>query len=346
MVTARRVGSSSLSTSPAWSHHDPVFVTGGSGFVGGAVVEHLVASGVDVRALARSEASADVVVAKGAVPIPGDVGDPGALVVGMSGCGVVFHVAGVNTMCPADPEAMYRTNVAGVRAVVTAAAEAGVRRIVLTSSAAAIGESEGTIANEETAHAGVFLSHYARSKYLGELAFFEAASRVGIEAVAVSPSSVQGPGRAGGSTLILRLALNMRRPVAIDTTLSIVDVDDCANAHLLAAERGANGSRYLISGASITVGEAVELLSEIVDRPIEPIMLPRVFATLAYPLVAMAGLVRGDRPICVEMLRTLLHGHRIDVSHSIGDLGMSYTPIAETFNRTVQWLAQEGFVER
>ena len=97
----------------------------------------------------------------------------------MSGCDVTFHVAGVNTMCPSDPGAMYRTNVDGVRVVVGAAVEAGVRRIVLTSSAATVGESEGTVANEETAHAGVFLSHYARSKYFGELAFFEEASRLG-----------------------------------------------------------------------------------------------------------------------------------------------------------------------
>jgi dihydroflavonol-4-reductase len=228
--------------------------------------------------------------------------------------------------------------------VVDAAAEAGVRRMVLTSSAATVGEPDGTVATEETAHTGVFLSHYARSKYLGELAFFEEASRLGIEAVAVNPSSVQGPGRTSGSTLILRLALNVRRPVGVDTTLSIVDVDDCARAHVLAADHGVDGSRYLISGASITVREAVMLLSEIVDRPIAPIMIPRVLAGLAYPLVAAAGLVRGDRPICVEMLRTLLHGHRFDVSRSIRDLGMSYTPIAETFDRTVQWLTQEGFV--
>jgi len=342
--TATRAESPSTSSvaRPVWQ--SPVFVTGGSGFVGGALVDHLVASGADVRALARSQESADIVATKGATTIDGDVEDRVALVSGMSGCDVVFHVAGVNIMCPADPGAMYRTNVDGVRMVVDAAAEAGVRRMVLTSSAATVGESDGTVATEETAHTGVFLSHYARSKYLGELAFFEEASRLGIEAVAVNPSSVQGPGRTSGSTLILRLALNVRRPVGVDTTLSIVDVDDCARAHVLAAEHGADGSRYLISGASITVREAVMLLSEIVDRPIAPIMIPRVLAGLAYPLVAAAGLVRGDRPICVEMLRTLLHGHRFDVSRSIRDLGMSYTPIAETFDRTVQWLTQEGFV--
>jgi dihydroflavonol-4-reductase len=304
-----------------------------------------VASGAEVRALARSEDSAALVAAKGSTPVLGHVADREALIAGMSGCDIVFHVAGVNAICPSDAGSMYRTNVDGVRVVVGAAAEAGVRRIVLTSSAVTIGESEGTVAHEETDHAGMFLSHYARSKYFGELAFFEEATRVGIEAVAVNPSSVQGPGRAGGSTLILRLALNMKRPVAINTTLSIVDVDDCANAHLLAADHGSDGSRYLISGGSVTVREAVALLSEIVDRPIDPIMLPRAFASLAYPLVAMAGLVGGDRPICIEMLRTLLHGHRFDVSLSIHDLGMSYTPIVETFVRTVQWLAQEGFVE-
>jgi len=343
---AHRVGSSLLSSSARPAQQSPVFVTGGSGFVGGAVVDHLLASGTDVRALTRSEASADLITAKGAAAVDGDVGDRRALVSGMAGCAIVFHVAGVNTMCPSNPGAMYRTNVDGVRVVVRAAAEAGVRRIVLTSSAATIGESEGIVANEDTVHAGGFLSHYARSKYFGELAFFEETSRLGIEAVAVNPSSVQGPGRTSGSAMILRSALNMKRPVAVDTMLSIVDIDDCADAHVLAAQRGTDGSRYLISGASISVRDAVVLLSEIVERPIEPIMIPRVLTSLARPLVGVAGLVRKDRPICAAMLRTLLHGHRFDVSRSIHDLGMSYTPIGDTFDRTVQWLVQEGLVSR
>ena len=321
------------------------FVTGGTGFVGGAVVDHLLESGANVRALARSAASAEALAAKGAVPVRGDVEDRTSLVEGMLGCDIVFHVAGVNTMCPSDPGPMYRTNVDGVRTVVDAASEAGVRRMVLTSSAATIGESGGTVASEATPHGPGFLSHYARSKYLGEQAFFEAAARGGIEAVAVNPSSVQGPGRSGGSTFLLRLALNAKRVVAVDTTLSVVDVDDCATGHLLAADHGADGARYLISGASITVGDAIATLAEITGRPINTVILPRWAAVPAYPLVAVAGLFGGERPICVEMLRTLLHGHRFDVSRSIADLGMVYTPIGETLSRTVRWLASEGFIE-
>ncbi len=346
MPTADLDGSSTSPRSTRGFTGVPVFVTGGSGFVGGAVVDHLLESGANVRALARSVESSQALAAKGAVPIRGDLQDRPALVEGMSGCAAVFHVAGVNTMCPLDPGPMYRTNVDGVRTVVGAASRARARRVVLTSSAATIGEPEGTVASESTPHGAGFLSHYARSKYLGERAFFEEAARVGIEAVAVNPTSVQGPGRAGGSTFLLRLALNAKRVVAIDTTLSIVDVDDCAAGHLLAAERGVDGARYLISGASITVDEAMATLAEITGRSFAFVMLPRRAAVAAYPLVAAAGLFGGERPICVEMLRTLLHGHRFDASRSIEDLDMVYTPIGETLSRTVEWLASEGFVER
>jgi len=319
-----------------------VFITGGSGFVGGAVLDHLAASGVDVSALARSAAAADAVRNRGAVVVRGDLSDTGALRAGMRGADVVYHVAGVNQMCTRDPGPMYRTNVDRVRDVVRAAAESGVRRVVLTSSAAAIGEADGVVADEATPHAGRFLSHYARSKYLGERAFFDEAERVGIEAIAVNPSSVQGPGRSDGSALLLRYALSMRRPVAIETTLSVVDIDDTARAHLLAAEHGVDGARYLVNGATVDLRSFVHLLADAADRPIDPIILPRWMARGLYPAVATAAIGGGERPICVEMLRTLLHGHRFDASRSIRELGLAYTPLADTLDRTVAWLRQNG----
>ena len=321
------------------------FVTGGSGFVGGAVVRHLVGSGINVRGLARSEAAAASVIRNGGTPVMGDLSDEKALRSGMSGCDIVYHVAGVNTMCSDDPGVMYRVNVDLVRAVVRAAADTGVRRIVLTSSAAAIGEPAGVVANERTTHSGRFLSHYARSKYLGERAFFDEATRRGIQAVAVNPSSVQGPGRADGSALLLRYAIGMRRPVVIDTTLSIVDIGDTARAHLGAAIRGRPGHRYLISGASVGIREAVAMLGEAADRPIDPIVLPQWAGKSAYPAAAATGLIGGDQPICVEMLRTLLHGHRFDVSKSVNELGIAYTPLDDTLGRTVGWLVEEDFVQ-
>ena len=308
-------------------------------------MRHLAGSGIDVRGLARSEAAAASVVRNGGTPVMGDLSDDEALRSGMSGCDIVYHVAGVNTMCPGDPGVMYRVNVDLVRAVVRAAADAGVRRIVLTSSAAAIGEPAGMVADERTPHTGRFLSNYARSKYLGERAFFDEATRREIEAVAVNPSSVQGPGRVDGSALLLRYALGTRRPVVIDTTLSIVDIDDTARAHLAAAIRGRPGQRYLISGASVGIREVVAMLGEAADRLIDPIVLPRWAGESAYPVAAAAGLIGGDQPVCIEMLRTLLHGHRFDASRSIDELGIAYTPLDDTLERTVDWLADEGFVQ-
>lgn len=308
-------------------------------------MRHLVGSGIDVRGLARSDAAAASVIRNGGTPVMGDLSNDEALRSGMSGCDIVYHVAGINTMCPGDPGVMYRVNVDLVRAVVRAAAAAGVRRIVLTSSAAAIGEPTGVIADERTPHTGRFLSNYARSKYLGERAFFDEAARREIEAVAVNPSSVQGPGRADGSALFLRYALSIRRPVVIDTTLSIVDIDDTARAHLAAGIRGRPGHRYLISGASVGIREAVAMLGEAAGRLIDPIVLPRWAGESAYPLAAAAGLIGGDQPVCIEMLRTLLHGHRFDASRSIDELGIAYTPLDDTLERTVDWLADEGFVQ-
>ncbi len=321
------------------------FVTGGSGFVGGAVVQHLVGSGIAVRGLARSDAAAESIVRNGGTPVLGDLSNEEALRSGMSGCDVVYHVAGVNTMCPNDPGAMYRVNVDLVRAVVRAAADAGVRRIVLTSSAAAIGEPAGTVGDERTPHAGRFLSHYARSKYLGERAFFDETERRRIEAIAVNPSSVQGPGRADGSALLLRYALSMQRPIVIDTTLSIVDIHDTARAHLAAAIRGRHGARYLVSGATVGIRPAVAMLAQAADRAIDPIVLPPWSGMFAYPIAVAAGLIGGDGPVCTEMLRTLLHGHRFDASLSINELGMTYTPLSETFRRTVEWLGNEGLIQ-
>lgn len=321
-------------------------VTGGSGFVGGAIIRHLVGSGIEVRGLARSDEAAAAVAESGGSPVRGDLSDHGALCSGMSGCDIVYHVAGVNTMCPADPGTMYRVNVNLARAVVQAASDTGVRRIVLTSSAAAIGEPAEVVADERTPHAGRFLSHYARSKYLGERAFFDEAARRGIEAVAVNPSSVQGPGRSDGSALLLRYVLGMRRPIVVDAMLSIVDIDDTARAHLAAAIRGRPGRRYLISGASIGIREAVELLAAAAHRPIDPIVLRPWVGEVAYPLAAAAGLFGGDAPVCVEMLRTLLHGHRFDTSLSISELGMVYTPLGDTLERTVDWLVDQGLIHR
>ena len=132
---------------------------------------------------------------RGARVVRGDTLDEEALASGMSGCELVYHVAGVNTLCPSDPAHLFHVNVRGAETAVRAAARAGVTRVVLTSSAAALGEAEGSVGSESSPHRGSYLSVYERSKHEGELAAFTAARQAGIELVSINPSSVQGPGR-------------------------------------------------------------------------------------------------------------------------------------------------------
>ena len=176
-----------------------VFVTGASGFIGGALATRLLARGDQVVGLARSDAAAEKVAARGAEIARGDLLDEESITAGMAGCETAYHVAGMNSHCPADPEMMLRVNVGGAAAAVRAAAKAGIRRMVYTSSAAALGEPLGTVGTEDCAHRGSYLSVYDRSKHEGEQAVFAAAAETGVEVVAVNPSSVQGPPRTGGN---------------------------------------------------------------------------------------------------------------------------------------------------
>lgn len=318
------------------------FVTGASGFVGGALASDLAADGLAVRAAVRSDAAARAVNTLGASTVFVELDDRAGLADAMTGCDVVFHVAGMNTICPKDAAAMYRVNVDAVRVVVNAAADAGVDRVVLTSSASAIGERPGEVGTETTVHSGAFLSHYARSKKLGEDAAFEEGARRGIDVVAVLPSSVQGPGRVGGSARLLLYAARNRRPVLFDTTLSFIDIADCTAGHRLAAARGVAGERYLLSGATLSVGEAVGLLADVGGVSIAPRYIPRTAIRAVRGALVPFRRTFGD--VCPELVATLLHGHRFDGSSATHRLGLVYTAVAETFARSLRWYREAGLI--
>ena len=213
--------------------------------------------------------------------VRGDALDEDALARGMDGCALAFHVAGVNSLCVEDPEPMRRVNVDGAAAAVRAAARAGVPRLVHTSSAATIGEPPGTVGREDSPHRGWYLSTYERTKTEGERAVLEVAGETGQDVVLVNPSSVQGPGRAGGTGRFLLAFLDGRLKVFVPTNVSLVDIADCVEGHLLAAERGAAGERYLLNGMTLTISEALELAAGVVGVERSPRLLPARVASVA-----------------------------------------------------------------
>ena len=324
-----------------------VFLTGASGLIGGALLARLVARGETVAALARSDAAAAAVAAHGAEVVRGDVLDEVALAAGIRGSDLVYHVAGINTFCPTDPAALFAVNVRGAEAVVRAAARAGAGRIVLTSSASSLGEEHGTVGSEDSPHRGSYMSVYERSKHEGEVAALAAARRAGIDLVAVNPSSVQGPGRAGGTGRILIAYLNGRLKAFVDTRLSLVDIRDCVEGHLLAAQRGVPGERYVLNGVTLTSLEALEIVSGLTGITDRPRILPPAAATAVATLVEGGfRLARRKPPFCREMVRTMLHGHRYDGTRATRELGLQYAPVRETLAGTVAWALAQGLVTR
>ncbi len=325
----------------------PAFVTGGTGFLGRAIVERLLANGDPVKALARSDASARSLGELGAEPVRGDVLDLEALASAMRSCEIVYHTAGANAFCVRDPSLMFEVNVEGSRTVVRAAARAGVGRVVYTSSAATLGEARGTVGAEKSPHRGWFLSDYERSKFEAERAVFAAAAETGVDVVCLNPASVQGPGRATGSARLLLDYLNGRLKAVVDSKLSLVDIADCTAGHLLAGSRGKSGERYVLSGATLTVREGLALVGRLagVDRPLRT--LPPSLAMAVGTAAEALGWIRRDSPrICRELVRTLVHGHAYDGSKATQALGLQYTPIEETLRRTIDWWVEQRLVPR
>ena len=321
-------------------------MTGASGFLGRAIVEELVAAGRPVRAMTRSDAAAQRLVAIGAEPVRGDLRDRSTLEAGFRGCTVVFHAAGVNAFCLPDPRPMFDVNVAGSRNVVLAAAAAGVGRLVYTSSAATldVASDEGGGLRHGSRR---FLSNYARSKFEAEEAVMETAASTGLAVVCVNPASVQGPGRTSGTARLLIGYLNGKLPAAVDAPLNVIDIADCTGGHLLAEERGVPGDRYLLCGASMTLRSGLALLSRMTGLTDPPRFLSPRLALAASACVELVARARGKPTrFCREMVRTLVDGSPYDGSKASRDLGLVYTPIEATLRRTVRWYIDQGLIVR
>jgi dihydroflavonol-4-reductase len=329
------------------SQDRPVLVVGATGFIGGALVSALRRKGDRVRAVARRGAASGRLAALGAEPVEADLLDPQSLRRAAAGTQLIYHAGGLNTMCPKEPGRLFEVNVQGTLNLVEAAAAAGVARVVYTSSAATLGERRGTVATVDCDHRGFYLSTYERSKHLAERAALERARALGVELVCVNPSSVQGPGRTGGTARWLIRYANGRLRWMVDTRVSLVAVDDCVTAHLQAARLGVAGRRYLVNGATLGIQELIELVGELTGQRQAVRIVPAWAARMGGTLVGASFELAGRRPpVCQEMVRTLLHGHAYDGSRAAQELEFSYTPINEFLAATMAWYWEQGLVRR
>ncbi|MGH9434602.1 MAG: hopanoid-associated sugar epimerase [Terriglobia bacterium] len=328
-------------------------VTGASGFVGSHLVRLLASRGERVRALARR--TSDFHAIEDLLPdrverIEGDLCDPASLRAALAGVAQVFHVAADYRLWSKHPQEIYQSNVEGTRNLLEAARSASVERFVYTSTVGtiAVPVPSGLPSEDTAACLDQMVGHYKRSKFLAEQLAL-AAARSGLPVVIVNPTTPVGPGdwkpTPTGKTIVD--FLNGRTPAYVDTGLNIVAVEDVAMGHLLAAERGRVGERYLLGGENLTLREIFAALAELSGLRAPRWKIPHAFALLAGYLDTGLSTLTGRPPrVPLEGVRMARHRMFADCSKARCELGFHPGPARDALRRAVEWYQEHGYAAK
>ncbi len=319
----------------------PTLVTGATGFVGSAVARVLLARGHRLRLFVRPGGDRRNIAGLDAELAEGDLRDPASLAAAAEGCRYLMHVAADYRLWVPDPEAMMQANVAGTRALLLAAQSRGVERMVYCSSVAALGlVGDGTVADETTpVHPERIIGIYKKSKYLAERAVLDLVAEHAMPVVIVNPSTPVGPRdiKPTPTGKMIRDAAQGRMPAYVETGLNIVHVDDVAEGHALALERGVVGERYILGGEDYALGELFALVSQVAGRRPPRVKLP--IAPL-YPLaLACEALARfGVAPVVTrETLGMARKKMFFSSAKARAELGYAPRPAVEAVRDAVAW---------
>ncbi|MDP8984040.1 MAG: NAD-dependent epimerase/dehydratase family protein [Pseudomonadota bacterium] len=323
-------------------------VTGASGFVGAAVTRALVGAGWQVRVLVRSGSNRinlqglPLEIATGDLTVAASLGGI------LAGCDALFHVAADYRLGAMDPTQLYRTNVDGTRNLLTAAAAAGVKKIIYTSSVATMGlPADGSPGDEATpVSLEAMIGHYKRSKFLAEQVVLEAAS-AGAPAVIVNPSTPVGPGDIKPTPtgrLVLDAAAG-RMPAYVDTGLNIVHVDDVAAGHLLAFDRGRAGERYILGGEDMTLQQILTCIARRVGRAPPRFCLPyAAVLPIAYLAEAIARATGRSGRITLEGVRMSRKRMYFSSAKATRELGYRWRSTDQAFDDALGWFRERGLL--
>jgi dihydroflavonol-4-reductase len=326
-----------------------VLVTGGSGFLGSAVARSLLARGLRVRALVRPTSPRGNLEGLGCEPVQGDLTDAPSLRAALQDVQHLFHVAADYRLWAPDPGVLLRVNVDGTRALMRAALEAGVERIVYTSSVAALKVAGATAPVDETAplDPDEAIGTYKRSKTLAERVVEEMVARDGLPAVIVNPSTPIGP-RDIRPTPTGRIILDAARgkiPAFVETGLNFAHVDDIAEGHLLAFERGRIGERYILGGENVFLQEFLAEVARRTGRRAPTMKLPRgPLYPLALGAEAVAKLTGKEPLLTVDALRMSRYRMFFTSAKAERELGYHARPWQEGVADALAWFRSAGYL--
>ncbi|MFY9222711.1 MAG: hopanoid-associated sugar epimerase [Blastocatellia bacterium] len=327
------------------------FVTGGTGFVGGNLIRQLLNSGIKVRALVRPGSDQRNLKDLAIDQVFGDLDNQELLEKAMQGCEWLFHVAAHYSLCIKDSQAIYKANVEGTKKIFAAALTAKVKRIVHTSSVAAIGLApEGKIADESTTTTvDQLISDYKKSKFLAEQLAF-AASKDGLPVVIVNPSTPIGPYDVKPTPtgdIVLKF-LRRQMPVYVHTGLNLVDVRDVAQGHILAAEKGRVGERYILGNKNVTLKEILDILEKITGLLAPKHSIPHFIPMLVsyFDELLLSKLLNRQPTVTINGAKMACHPMYYHSEKAVRELGLPQSPIETALQDAVTWFKTNGYLDK
>ena len=322
-------------------------VTGATGFLGSHVARQLLARKESVRVLLRPTSQNRAIADLPLEYVTGDLRDPASLDRAMNGVRRVFHVAADYRLWARRPKEIYESNVTGTKNVLEAAKRAGVEQFIYTSTVATVAVDRPQLPNEATeSQLGEMVGHYKRSKWLAEKEALNAAKR-GLPLIVVMPTTPVGPGdwKPTPTGKIILDFLNGKMPGYVETGLNFVGVEDCATGHLLAAEKGKIGERYLLGAENLALKQVLDELEKITGLPAPRLKIPHGLALgAAYVETAFSRLVGREPQIPVEGVKIARHLMFVDCSRAQRELGFRPGPVAAALERAVRWYEANGYV--
>ncbi len=327
-----------------------ILVTGGTGFVGAAVVRALNARGEQPRCLVRRGSDRRNLEGLAVDPVEGDLADGESLDAALRGCHALFHIAADYRIWVRRPAAMLQTNVQGTRRLMELALRHGVQRVVYTSSVAVLGKAAASApADEETpVRLDDMVGVYKRSKYLAEAEVRRLQREKGLPVVIVNPSTPIGPGdvKPTPTGRMVVAAARGRIPAFVETGLNVVHVNDVAEGHLQAYEKGVLGERYVLGGENLRLGEILAQVAALRGAPAPRLRLPRrPLFPLAYAVEGWARLAGGPEPLLtVDGLKMAAKPMYFTSAKARQALGYGPRPACEALEDAVGWFERQGYL--
>lgn len=316
-------------------------MTGGTGFVGAHVVRKLVERGDSVTVLVRRTSNLALLDGLPVETVIGDLRDIDSLIPPLQGIDELYHVAADYRLWARNPHEIYESNVEGTRSILEASRRQGVPRIVYTSTVGCLGiPNDGTSGDENTpVTRDELVGHYKKSKFDAEQVAVHYAAE-GLPVVIVNPSTPVGPGdiKPTPTGKIIVDFLRGKMPAYVDTGLNLVAVEDVAEGHLLAGEKGTVGEKYILGNENLTLREILAILAKITGRKPPSIRIPHWIALIAALSDSAISRLRNAEPsIPVEAVRMSRKKMFFSAAKAVRDLGLPQTPVEDALARAVQW---------